>query len=1310
MQTPRHTIRTLGAALCALAAVLALTAVSASASYVHKFEREFGASGSGAGQLSSPGGIAVDSATHDVYVADTGNRRVDEFTSAGGFVRAWGWGVADGFSKELQSCTLTCFRGLSGSGAGEFVTPTNIAVDNSGGPSQGDVYVADPGDAVVSKFDAEGNLVAGWGEGGQLSEAPTGAGGAEEPFGMGEGVGGVAVNDTGQVIFRGKLGLGREYFYEFEQGGVFVERIILPSAGKYSGLAVSSASVFYAIAADFFADEFGEAGEEFGEINAPAREYTEHRHPGEIRTPANPAVGLALDSSFNDPLDPSSNDLYVDLEGSSIVRYATSCEPLLSSNGCTPSDSFGSGDLSGAGELGVDGSSHVVYAVESAAGVVKAFAAFVAPDVLTQAVSEVKGSTVTLHGMVDANGVALSDCHFDYGTSTSYGQSTPCVPAAGSIADSSPHAVSAQLTGLTPGTTYHFRLRAANANCAICSATGADETFTTLPPPSIDGAETRAITTSSATLAAKINPKGSATEYRFEWGTSTAYGHTVPVPDGVIVAGSADVAVETALAGLSANTTYHWRIVASNENGTATSPDQTFVYDTSGGGLPDGRAYEMVTPPAKNGALIGSIFIGVTPQVAEDGSTVVASSIQCFGGSESCVASRQSEGEPYAFTRTSNGWVTTALAPPVNVSSTNTSFMAGVEPTVALFSAPTPPAGEDDWYERRPDGSFVDVGPLTSPTLGPTDIASIGSKTLVATADLSHIVYEADNAQWPFDESAGSSVYEYSGAARHGSPELVAVSGGPGSHDLISRCISHVGSGGNEPHNNYGALSADGKFVYFTAIRCGTGTGVNEGVKVPANELYARIEGSRTQLISGRDPGSCTSPACTSSQAADAMFEGASADGSRVLFTSTQQLMNEASQDPVKGDSATVGCQKATGANGCNLYEMEGVGSATPRLVDVSAGDTSGGGPRVQGVVAISSDASHVYFIAKGVLTSTPNIEGQAASDGALNLYVYERDASFPAGRIAFIAGLSAADDQQWSEGIGYANVTPDGRFLAFTSHRGLTKDATRAEGPAQVYEYDAQSGALVRISKGQEGFNDNGNAGVADASILAASRAFFTRAGPARPDPTMSHDGAYVFFQSPVGLTPQALNDVQIGKNGLGQPVYAQNIYEWHEGQVSLISDGHDTSQLAGGISAVELIGSDATGSNVFFTTADPLVPADTDTQRDYYDARICTPTSPCIKPAAPPSPPCLGEQCHGTPAATPPLFAAPTVTFNGQGNLIPPAPAAKVKPKNKKPAKCAKGKVRKHGKCVKARAKRGKKAGITKHAARVKSNRRSE
>jgi hypothetical protein len=81
-----------------------------------------------------------------------------------------------------------------------------------------------------------------------------------------------------------------------------------------------------------------------------------------------------------------------------------------------------------------------------------------------------------------------------------------------------------------------------------------------------------------------------------------------------------------------------------------------------------------------------------------------------------------------------------------------------------------------------------------------------------------------------------------------------------------------------------------------------------------------------------------------------------------------------------------------------------------------------------------------------------------------------------------------------------------------------------------------------------------------------------------------------------------------------------------------------------------VWLIGATPSGSDVFFTTADPLVPGDTDTQVDIYDARV---DGGFPAPTTPRS--CEGEGCQGPPA-TPPVFGAPgSAIFSGNGNLAP-------------------------------------------------------
>ena len=164
----------------------------------------FGAAGSGAGQLelrafsnepqftgTAGSGVAVNDETHDVYVADTGNHRIDEFTAEGKFVLMFGKEVnktavvLDGTEAEQDLCTAEshdeCQVGTSGSAPGELESPTFVAVDNDpSSESFEDVYVGDFGDSLVTKFTASGEVVKAWGDHVNAKEEP-------EPDGQLEG-------------------------------------------------------------------------------------------------------------------------------------------------------------------------------------------------------------------------------------------------------------------------------------------------------------------------------------------------------------------------------------------------------------------------------------------------------------------------------------------------------------------------------------------------------------------------------------------------------------------------------------------------------------------------------------------------------------------------------------------------------------------------------------------------------------------------------------------------------------------------------------------------------------------------------------------------------------------------------------------------------------------------------------------------------------------------------------------------------------------------------------------------------------------
>jgi streptogramin lyase len=168
---------------------------------------------------------------------------------------------------------------------------------------------------------------------------------------------------------------------------------------------------------------------------------------------------------------------------------------------------------------------------------------------------------------------------FEYGVTSSYGRQTES-SSAGS--GSSPGEVKASVAGLAPGTTYHFRAVATNASGTTY---GPDQTFTTGEAPIAVTLPARAVAVGSATLGGIVNPSNRATTYRFQWGTSTGYGQQVPAEAAAAGSDGSEHLVEQPLEGLAPQTTYHFRIVATNcggcAEGTSYGADGTFTTGTA---------------------------------------------------------------------------------------------------------------------------------------------------------------------------------------------------------------------------------------------------------------------------------------------------------------------------------------------------------------------------------------------------------------------------------------------------------------------------------------------------------------------------------------------------------------------------------------------------------------------------------------------------------------------------------------------------------------------------------------------------------
>jgi hypothetical protein len=193
------------------------------------------------------------------------------------------------------------------------------------------------------------------------------------------------------------------------------------------------------------------------------------------------------------------------------------------------------------------------------------------PAVATGGPVQVSYSTAVLTGAVNPNGPGAVTYQFSYGTSPLHlSATTPTTTLAGGTAAVP---VSAPLTGLTPGTTYYFRL---DVSLGGATYSGRVNRFATpVPRPSVSTGAASAITAGSATVSGTVNPNGVRTYYLIEFGTTRGYGHSsVPVWAG---SGVANVPVQATLTGLRARTTYHYRLVAISAGGAAVGTDSTFT-------------------------------------------------------------------------------------------------------------------------------------------------------------------------------------------------------------------------------------------------------------------------------------------------------------------------------------------------------------------------------------------------------------------------------------------------------------------------------------------------------------------------------------------------------------------------------------------------------------------------------------------------------------------------------------------------------------------------------------------------------------
>ncbi len=692
------------------------------------------------------------------------------------------------------------------------------------------------------------------------------------------------------------------------------------------------------------------------------------------------------------------------------------------------------------------------------------------------------------------------------------------------------------------------------------------------------------------------------------------------------------------------------------------------VVSASALALPEGRVYEMVSPPYKAGYGVGQ---GIT--VAPNGEGVVFSSQGVFAGADSPDLFLD-----YLSRRTVSGWVTTSVQPPseFRAAANVEDFSSSLESVLAkAWLGPNTGAQGTSLQNEYllHDVGLPSVGEnwrvFGGITLERTDHKPLASEERGASSDLCHIVIDTvEGALLPEAEGGEDQLYDVSSGCR-GEP-WVRLVGLNNDGKLINANCTSLG-GATEVYvatSRFGAISGDGEEIFFTAKVNPT----EETCSKQHAQLFVRLGGSRTIEVSrpldmskpfagcgdgggaGEVPGEVPCPGALAREPAE--FVGASRDGSRVFFTTNAPL---ASTDTDAGKDlymASIGCP---GGGECEASE-KGVTS----LVQVSRSLIGGEAAEVQNVVRVAPDGSRVYFVARGVLGDEPNGEGDLPEKEADNFYVYDT----VTGRVRFIGHCT----------VGASDSTGDGRFLVFSTDAQLIRRGAQADtdDAQDIYRYDAETGVLDRVSLGEAGRDANGN-GLGDASIasvnVTSARVYDEYELGVR---AISEDGSRIVFSSAEPLSRDATN-------GLG------NVYEWHqgpsgEGVVSLISSG--TSETPDETPVIS-----PSGRDVFFVSNQGLAPGDTDGQADVYDARLGGGFSPVAAPVAA----CAGDACQGPLTNPAPLLVPSSVSQAPGGNFPAPAPppaAVRVKPRAKVTLRCRKGYVKKKGKCVKSRS--GKRA----------------
>jgi DNA-binding beta-propeller fold protein YncE len=1099
--------------------------------------------GSGAGQCDVPRGVAVDPATGHVYVANQNNSRIEEFTPWGAFVKAWGWGVADG-SPELQACgpgatppTATCQKGLEGTGAGEFGEfgsgPQGIAVD-----SAGDVYVVDlgiPSNNRVQKFDSEGNFLLMFGggvdqgpnhpgnvctaqfivEGDTCGAGSTGA--ANGQFGEWQVGSYIAVDPSDDTVYVGD----QNRIQEFEPNGTYKSQIPLPGETVQSLALDPDGNPYVALcnpSAPFGACNMNLQGGTKANVlkldQAGATLCTiEVENPTAVAT--DPAGGVYVVERGSPSRIRQFNSNCTDREEPFAAGEVEVSTGIAASTACNVEGV--SVYVSNASTADLLGSNSFLRAYGHTPDPAVCPPPPLPPDIDDQYAVSVGADNAVLQAQINPHFWVDTTYYVEYGTSKCSESACALQPLApgstlkGASVDEDVTTSGVILAALQPDTTYHYRFVSQSGGGG--PTVGEEETFTTFPLPG--------------------KFKTDCQNQAFRSGASAP--------------------------------------------------------------LADCRAYEMVSPVDKNNGDISVLTRALHPiypasleQSSTDGDRVAYSSATAFGDALSAPYTSQ-----YLATRKAgDAWLTHGISPPrESLATAKDAINVLLDGEYKAFSAdlcsswlvhnsdpilaPGAQAGFLNLYRRDNCGPGAD-GYEAITTVEPST-SEYWPELQGLSEDGSRVFFAADDKLTPDAANDGDAyqLYERSSGALH---YLCVLPNGAASGQPCS--AGTVGNGGLAHEGREDtvarAISEDGSRVFWSGASALTG---------PA-PLYVRINPDREPTASGECDEAEPEKACTLQiSAAAARFWTAAVDGSKAIYTVGEKLFEynveeQATQLIAQGALGVAGASEDASrvyfasnkvlsaeeensagdkavAGKANLYLYEAgeegeegtiafVGTLSAKDIDILSPIKTVTPDPMRRALRVSPDGEHLAFTSTAPLTGYDNTDAQSGEADA-EVFLYDAESAKlacvscnptgarPRGRDFEIGGQprefwAAAQIPTWESQLYAPRALSSGaNRLFFESFEALVpRDANAKQ---DVYEWQRASNEKECEKAGAELFA----ASAGGCLSLISSGESLTDSEFADASP----DGRDVFFRTDSSLLPQdpGLIDLYDAREGGGLP-----------------------------------------------------------------------------------------------------------------------------------------------------------------------------